>query len=141
MTFTTSESDYLGTQQLGRLATVHPDGTLQVNPVGYRYNPESATIDIVGFGLAKSRKYRNVMNNGRVAFVVDDIVSTEPWRVRCLEIRGQAETSSGPDGAIIRIHPTRIISFGIDEPDQDAHRLVVNSRAVANNFEGGTPPL
>lgn len=32
---------------------------------------------------------------GRVAFVVDDIASVEPWRVRCVEIRGHAEGTGG----------------------------------------------
>ena len=42
--------------------------------------------------MTRSRKYRNVADNGlRVAFVVDDLRSRDPWRVRCLEIRGTAE--------------------------------------------------
>ncbi len=110
---------------------MQPDGTLQVNPVGFRYNRESGTIDIGGFNMASSRKFRNVADNGRVAFVVDDIASVDPWRVRCLEVRGRAEAIAAPadsaapvDGAIIRIHPRRIISFGMDVPDTDAHDLI-----------------
>jgi len=138
VTFTVSELDYLATQRLGRLATAQPDGTLQVSPVGYRYNPDTTTIDIVGYRMAASRKFRNIADNGRVAFVVDDIASIEPWRVRCLEIRGHAEaidatgSSTNHADAIIRIHPMRIISFGIDEPDQEPHLLTPNSRNVPN---------
>jgi pyridoxamine 5'-phosphate oxidase family protein len=139
MAFTASELDYLATQRLGRLATAQPDGTLQVSPVGYRYNPDTTTIDIIGYRMAASRKFRNVADNGRVAFVVDDITSVEPWRVRCLEIRGRAEaidaaadSSTNLDGAIIRIHPMRIISFGIDEPDQAPHLLAPSSRNVTD---------
>jgi pyridoxamine 5'-phosphate oxidase family protein len=139
MTFSAPELEYLATQQLGRLATAQPDGTLQVSPVGFRYNPETATIDIVGFSMSASRKYRNVADNGRVAFVVDDVASVQPWRVRCLEIRGRAEavpapadTADGVDGAIIRIHPQRIISFGIDQPDQEPHELTPHIRNVAD---------
>lgn len=137
MGFTASELDYLSQQQLGRLATAQPDGTLQVSPVGYRYNPEMTTIEIVGYHMAASRKFRNVADNGRVAFVVDDIASVKPWRVRCLEIRGYAEAVTAANsttnlgGAIIRIHPTRIISFGIDEPDQEPHLLTPNNRDVS----------
>ena len=127
MAFTRSELNYLASQQLGRLATVQPDGTLQANPVGFSYNPGLGTIDITGYALAGSRKYRNVADNGRVAFVVDDVVSIQPLRVRCVEIRGRGEavradeaslpsTAAGIDGALIRIHPERIISFGIDSP-------------------------
>ncbi|SFF27199.1 pyridoxamine 5'-phosphate oxidase family protein [Actinoplanes philippinensis] len=130
MTFTASELEYLAAQPLGRLATVQPDGTLQVSPVGFTWNPETATIDIRGFSMAASRKFRNVAANGRVAFVVDDLPSTDPWRVRCLEIRGDGEAVDGPE-AIIRIHPRRVISFGIGETDTEPHRLTVSKRDVS----------
>ncbi|MBW6436271.1 PPOX class F420-dependent oxidoreductase [Actinoplanes hulinensis] len=130
MAFTAEELAYLAGQRLGRLATVQPDGTLQVSPVGFTYNPETATIDIGGWKMAASRKYRNVAENGRVAFVVDDVPSVNPWRVRCLEIRGRGEAIDGPE-PIIRIHPRRIISFGLDQPDQDAHTLTANKRDVS----------
>jgi len=140
MIFTASELEYLAAQPLGRLATAQPDGTLQVSPVGFRYNPSTETIDIGGYRMATSRKFRNVAANGRVAFVVDDIVSVQPWRVRCLEIRGYAEaidhvsdSSTSADSAIIRIHPKRIISFGIDEPDQEPHLLTPNSRNITES--------
>jgi len=133
MPFTTAELGYLATQRLGRLATAQPDGTLQVSPVGFRYNSDLATIDIGGWHMSASRKYRNIADNGRVAFVVDDLPSVDPWRVRCLEIRGVAEAIQLPSGdAIIRIHPRRIISFGIDEPDSEAHALVPSKRDVVS---------
>jgi pyridoxamine 5'-phosphate oxidase family protein len=137
MSFTSAELAYLATQRLGRLATVQPNGTLQVSPVGFRYNSSAGTIDIGGFNMASSRKFRNVADNGRVAFVVDDLASIDPWRVRCLEIRGDAEaitapadSAAGTGGPIIRIHPRRIISFGIDDPDHAPHELVPNNRDV-----------
>jgi len=135
MSFTNAQLAYLAAQRLGRLATMQPDGTLQVSPVGFGYNPGTGTIDIGGFNMAASRKFRNVADNGRVAFVVDDIASVDPWRVRCLEIRGHAEAIAAPadsaapvGGAIIRIHPRRIISFGMDDPAPDAHDLVRSDR-------------
>ena len=91
MTFTPFEIAYLDEQLLGRLATLRPDGTLQNSPVGFRYNRALSTIDIGGHNLTASRKYRNVAANGQVAFVVDDVPSLSPWKVRCLEIRGTAE--------------------------------------------------
>jgi pyridoxamine 5'-phosphate oxidase family protein len=137
MSFTSAEHAYLATQRLGRLATVQPNGTLQVSPVGFRYNASTGTIDIGGFNMASSRKFRNVAHNGRAAFVVDDLASIDPWRVRCLEVRGHAEaiaapadSAAGVDGSIIRIHPRRIISFGIDDPDHAPRELVPNNRDV-----------
>jgi len=62
--------------------------------------------------------------------VVDDIVSRDPWRVRCLEIRGTAQQAEAGDAAIIRVTPRRIISFGIDDTDTEPHLLSVDSRDV-----------
>ncbi|HEX3815682.1 MAG TPA: PPOX class F420-dependent oxidoreductase [Mycobacteriales bacterium] len=136
--FSPAEIDYLTTQELGRMATVQPDGTLQVSPVGFSYNAETASIDVYGFNMSRSRKYRNIEDNGRVAFVVDDVPSIRPRRVRCLEIRGYAETvaaASGPGGGLdsgfIRIHPRRIISFGIEDTDQEPHEMTPRNRNVA----------
>jgi pyridoxamine 5'-phosphate oxidase family protein len=129
MPFTESEIAYLSSQMLGRLATLRPDGTLQNSPVGFRHNPATGTIDITGHNMAASYKFRNVAATAEVAFVVDDVPSTNPWRVRCLEIRGKAEAIDGPT-PIIRVHPRRILSFGLDEPDTDAHELTLNSRSV-----------
>lgn len=115
MVFTEAEIAYLTEQRLGRLATRRADGTLQNSPVGFSYNDRLQTIDIGGHHMVASHKFRNVADNGQVAFVVDDIPSTDPWQVRCLEIRGTAEALGEPD-AIIRIHPRRIISYGIGAP-------------------------
>jgi pyridoxamine 5'-phosphate oxidase family protein len=127
----------LSTQPLGRLATVQPDGTLQVNPVGFTYNSALNTFDIHGYRLSTSRKFRNIADNGRAALVIDDVPSVDPWRVRCLEIRGHAEaiaatggSRDGLDNAVIRLHPQRIISFGIDIPDQEPHAMTPHNRDV-----------
>jgi pyridoxamine 5'-phosphate oxidase family protein len=113
---------YLGSQRLGRLATVDSGGAPQNNPVGFRYNAELGTIDIGGLNMGASRKFRNLDANPKVAFVVDDIASVQPWRVRCVEIRGHAEAlrdqvpfAPGMSAEIIRVYPDRVISFGLDE--------------------------
>jgi pyridoxamine 5'-phosphate oxidase family protein len=111
---------YLATQRLGRLATVDPDGAPQNNPVGFRYNPDLGTIDIGGRNMGASRKFRNLATNPRVAFVVDDLASVQPWRPRMAEIRGHAEAlrdeeyGAGFSSEIIRVYPDRVISFGLD---------------------------
>ena len=129
MTLTDSELAYLSTQRLGRLATVAPDGSPQNNPVGFHYNPRTETIDIYGLNMGATRKFRNVRSNPNVALVVDDLASVEPWQVRGVEIRGNAEALTGeaPPTAslsreIIRIHPRRVISWNIDpdQPDRSA---------------------
>jgi pyridoxamine 5'-phosphate oxidase family protein len=114
-TFTGGELRYLrGERRLARIATVGRDGTPHVVPVGWRYNPELDTIDSGGLDLTNTKKYRDVRRSGRAAIVVDDIVSVDPWRVRGLEVRGRAEVVDKPR-PLIRIHPGRIVSWGIDD--------------------------
>ena len=119
--FTEAEIAYLNSQMLCRLATVDPSGQPHVVPVGYRYNPELEVIDIGGHDFAKRKKFRDVSHNQRVALVVDDIASTNPWRVRGIEIRGEAEvlltggTNLGPgfDPEMFRITPRRVLAWGL----------------------------
>jgi pyridoxamine 5'-phosphate oxidase family protein len=125
---------YLASQPLGRLATIQADCSPQVNPVGCHVNPGLGTIDVTGFNLTSSQKFRNVRRNGQAALVVDDITSTDPWRVRFLEIRGSAEAlEDGFDGGpLIRIHPSRILSFGVEEPPGEPHQ----TRMLARDLVG-----
>lgn len=111
--FSETELTYLqGERRLGRLATVGADGTPHVAPVGWSYNPELDTIDIGGREFERSKKYRDVRRSGRAAIVIDDLASVDPWRPRGVEVRGRAEALSTPR-PMIRIHPDRIVSWGI----------------------------
>ncbi len=56
------------------------DGQPHVVPVGFRYNAKLDTIDIGGHALERTKKFRDVKANPRVAFVVDDVLP--PWRPR-----------------------------------------------------------
>jgi pyridoxamine 5'-phosphate oxidase family protein len=120
--FSPVEIRYLQSQRLGRIATVGSNGRPHVVPVAFRYNPEFDTLDISGHDFAKRKKYRDVQRNPHVAFVVDDVASVNPWRVRGIEIRGEAEIlESGGKGVIpgfdaemFRIRPTRVISWGLE---------------------------
>jgi pyridoxamine 5'-phosphate oxidase family protein len=119
--FTEKEIAYLQSQRLGRMATINEKGDLHVVPVGFRYNPEYDTIDIGGHNFASSKKYREAVRHGRIAFVADDVLP--PWRPRFVEVRGtvQAIFSGGetinaqfaPD--MLRLTPTYIVSFGIND--------------------------
>ncbi len=83
-------------------------------PVGWSYNAELGTIDVSGRDFAATKKFRNARANPHVAFVVDDVLP--PWRPRCVTVQGTAKTvdASGDGQAMIRIHPSRIISWGLD---------------------------
>jgi pyridoxamine 5'-phosphate oxidase family protein len=111
--FTARELAYLqGERRLGRIATVGKDGTPHVTPVGWSYDAEHDTIDVGGRGFEQTKKYRDVRATGRAAIVIDDLASTNPWRPRGVEVRGRAEALEQP--ALIRIHPERIVSWGIE---------------------------
>ncbi len=73
--FTPEEINYLQGQRLARIATVGPDGQPHVVPVGFRYNPDTDTIDIGGHNFAQRKKWRDVQQNPRVAVVIDDVAS------------------------------------------------------------------
>ena len=89
MTFTGAETPYLASQRLGRLATIQPDGSAQVKPVGFRYNHRLGTIDVTGFNMTTSQKFRNVRHNGRAALVVGD--RSRPTRGACGSWRSGAQ--------------------------------------------------
>jgi pyridoxamine 5'-phosphate oxidase family protein len=114
--FTDAQVKYLKSQRLGRLATLRPDGTLQNNPVGFTFTVESGTFEIGGFNMGASQKYKNVVANGQVAFVVDDLASVDPWKPRMIEVRGTAEPvpNDDPRRSTILIRPNRVISFGME---------------------------
>lgn len=119
---TSAQIEYLGSQRLGRIATTGSDGKPHVVPTGFRYNPELGTIDVGGFRVATTKKYRDVQANPWAAIVVDDLVSIDPWTPRMLEIRGRAEAVGGGGDdlgpglgdAFIRIYPEKVNSFGIE---------------------------
>jgi PPOX class F420-dependent enzyme/OxyR family protein len=121
--FTPDEISYLESQRLGRMATVGPDDQPHVVPVSFRYNPQTDTIDVSGHGgFARRKKWRDVQRNPRVAIVVDDIASYKPWKVRGVEVRGEAEelltgggtVRPGFDDEMMRITPRRVVSWGIN---------------------------
>jgi pyridoxamine 5'-phosphate oxidase family protein len=112
--FSEAELRYLaGGRQLGRIATVGADGTPHVVPVAWIYNAASDTIEIGGFELERSKKFRDVARTGRAAIVIDDLESTDPWRPRAVEVRGRAEAIAMPT-PLIRIFPERILSWGLE---------------------------
>ena len=119
--FSDAEIDYLGSQRLGRLATVGKDGVPHVVPVAFGYNPDADAIDIGGHDFAKRKKFRDVQRTGVAALVVDDVLP--PWEPRAVEVRGEAITfeTGGKaimerfDDPIIRITPRRIVSWGLED--------------------------
>ena len=121
MILTDAEQRFLARQPLGHLATIGPDGAPQVKPLGFTWNAALGTVDIAGFNMAGSAKYRNIQADPRVALVVDEVTEASMAGAHFLEIRGTAETVTGEASAdghlaaeIIRIRPRRVIAYNVD---------------------------
>src|SRR5882672_7639215 len=129
--FSDKELDYLAEQRLGRIATVGSQGQPHVVPTSFRYNAEHDAIDVGGLRMSQTKKLRDVQRTGRASIVVDDVLP--PWQPRMIEIRGTATVVAEGGKAlnerfedtVVRIQPTRIISFGIDSGD-----LTANARSI-----------
>jgi len=112
--FSELQAEYLAENFIGRVATVSSSGQPHVVPVGYEF--DGSTITFGGWNLTSSLKFKNLMANEKVAFVVDDVVSTDPWKVRGVEVRGRAEPVTGTKGVtMIRVIPLNIRSWGLRE--------------------------
>jgi pyridoxamine 5'-phosphate oxidase family protein len=134
MSFTEDEIAYLRSQRLARVATVGPDGQPDVTPVGYQF--DGKRLYVGGRNPAKTRKFRNVRSgNTKVALVIDDLVSVNPWTVRGVRIYGDAELvvrdegQFGP-GHYMRITPTVSWSWNLDGFPASHERPVEYRRAV-----------
>jgi pyridoxamine 5'-phosphate oxidase family protein len=112
--FTKAELAYLHDQRrLARLATVGPDGIPHVTPVGmWSLDPDTQVIEVTGRDFAATKKFRDVARSGTAAIVIDDVLP--PFRPRGIEIRGPADALHDPRPHI-RIHPQRIIGWGLDD--------------------------
>ncbi|GAB3427928.1 PPOX class F420-dependent oxidoreductase [Flindersiella endophytica] len=125
MSFTEDEIAYLRSQPLGRLSTVAPDGQPDNAPVGFEF--DGTYFYVGGRDPANTRKVRNVRNgNPKVALVVDDLVSTDPWIPRFLRVFGTAEVVERPGmfgpGVYLRITPTISWSWNLaGKPFGDDH--------------------
>jgi len=136
--FTPEEIEYLHGNKLGRLGTADAECQPHMIPLTYFFNEEEDTIDIGGLDFGAGKKWRDVQQNPKVAFLVDDVIGP-PRRARAVEIRGTAELHETGGESInprfpnfapqfIRIRPTRIVSWG----------LAQDATAAAATAGGGT---
>jgi pyridoxamine 5'-phosphate oxidase family protein len=118
--FTENELEYLRGQRLARVATADRNGSPHVVPVGFRVSEDAAAIEFGGANLAGSKKWRDLQVNPKIALVIDDLASVDPWAPRGIEVRGRAELHDSSDdesfGARgwVRIVPERVTSWGIE---------------------------
>jgi len=128
--FTQKEIEYLKSQRLARIATAaastEQEGSAQpdVVPVGFDFDGEYLYVG--GMNLLKSTKFRNVLKNNKVAIVVDDLKSIDPWDPRGVRIYGTAdivtaqggymENTDQPNPQYIRVNPKKKWNWGVEQP-------------------------
>jgi pyridoxamine 5'-phosphate oxidase family protein len=140
MTFTEEEIGYLRSQRLARLATVSADGQPDVVPVGFEF--DGTHVYVGGIDPVKTRKFRNVRaGNAKVALVIDDLASTDPWTPRYLRIYGDADLveRQGQFGSApyMRITPGISWSFNLEGRPFTRDSAISTRRTVHQAAEPG----
>ncbi len=93
------------------MATVSRDGQPHVVPVAFEF--DGRYIYFSGRQLARSLKFRHLLLNDKVAIVVDEILSTDPWSARGVEVRGVAELLVADGHPYVKICPLSKASWGL----------------------------
>ena len=106
--FAEKEIVYFQSQPLARLATVSEVGQPDNAAVAFEY--DGTYFYVGGVKPKNSRKYKNLRGgNDKVALLIDDMESIQPWKPRGIRIYGTAEFVKrngqfGP-GVYMRISP------------------------------------
>ncbi|MGI8332659.1 PPOX class F420-dependent oxidoreductase [Actinomadura scrupuli] len=92
VSFTEEEIAYLRAQPLARLSTLSADGWPDVVPLSFEFDGTFFWVGGSGPAVLATRKFRNVgAGNDKVALVVDDMVSFDPFIARGVRVYGHAE--------------------------------------------------
>jgi pyridoxamine 5'-phosphate oxidase family protein len=131
-TFTEKELEFIGSDGLGRLATLSADGAPAIAAVRYRVETDGdeTLIVVPGFGMRHSAKFHNVKRDGRVSFLIDGGGGGGPHSVKFIQVRGVAESVDNNDDPRIVIHAKRIIAFNINEEYQADEAPQYDTREV-----------
>jgi pyridoxamine 5'-phosphate oxidase family protein len=112
VSFTDDEVAYLRSQPIARLASVGRDQQPDVVPVAFEFDGTHFWVGGSGDTVLRTRKFRNVeAGHSKVALVVDDMVSFDPFIARGIRVYGEA---AGPlervgivgQGFYLRITPS-----------------------------------
>ncbi|MDA4115069.1 MAG: PPOX class F420-dependent oxidoreductase [Thaumarchaeota archaeon] len=110
VTFSDEEVEFLTQSRLARVATASSEGQPHVVPVVYEF--DGTAFYFTGWNLEKSLKFQNLLQNKKVAIVVDDLVTVSPWRPRGVEVRGVAELGSEGGRPYVKVCPQVKRSWG-----------------------------
>lgn len=123
--FSERELAFLKEQRFGRIATVSSHGQPHVVPVAFEF--DGICFYFGGWKLKNSLKFKNIQQNNKVAFVVDDLLSVNPWAPRGLEVKGLAEILRGNDYV-------KIVPLNQAGDLKDDERLYVNMRLLSKDL-------
>jgi pyridoxamine 5'-phosphate oxidase family protein len=117
--FTEKEIAYIKSQPLARLATVGKDDQPDNVAVGFEF--DDPIFYVGGRFMQSSRKYKNVSHgHSKVALIIDDLASRDPWQPRGIRIFGEAEIVERDGrlgkGPYFKIVPTISWSWQIEGP-------------------------
>jgi pyridoxamine 5'-phosphate oxidase family protein len=110
VTFSEDEAEFLSQSRLARVATASRDGQPHVVPVVFEF--DGTAFYFTGWKLEKSLKFRNLLENDKVALVVDELLTVCPWRPRGLEVMGVAEAGSEGGRPYVKVTPALKRSWG-----------------------------
>ena len=110
VTFTDDEVAFLTQSRLARVATASVEGQPHVVPVVYEF--DGTAFYFTGWKLEKSLKFQNLVQNKKVAMVIDDLVTVSPWRPRGVEVRGVAELGTEGGRPYVKVSPLVKRSWG-----------------------------
>ena len=89
--FTEREIAYLKSQPLARIASVSTSGQPDNSATGFEFDGEVFYLGSIG-DLRQSRRGKSVLaGNTKVALIVDDLESIDPWKPRSIRIYGTVE--------------------------------------------------
>ncbi|RSM65743.1 PPOX class F420-dependent oxidoreductase [Amycolatopsis sp. WAC 01376] len=102
MAFTEEEIAYLRSQPLARFATLSEDGEQpDVVPLAFEFDGTHFWVGGVGASVLATRKFRNIQAGQRkVALLIDDLVSLDPFIARGVRVYGEAADPVERMGAV-----------------------------------------
>src|SRR5438094_10481561 len=85
--FSEKELAYLKSQPLARIGTSSKSGRPDVAAVSF--DTDGEYIYVSGRDVTNTMKYKNVLENPRASFVVDDLKTMKPWAPRGIKLQGK----------------------------------------------------
>jgi pyridoxamine 5'-phosphate oxidase family protein len=111
VSFIDEEVAYLRSQPLARLATIGPDAQPDAVPLAFEFDGADFWVGGSGDSVLSTRKIRNIeAGHRKVALVIDDLVSLDPFIARGIRVYGDAagpveRTGHVGPGYYLRITP------------------------------------